>query len=422
MRFAVHRPGIPAASPRSHGVPRRDVPGRIHVSVGDVSAGGAPEDGLALARLRVHLPARRAPLARESGTDPLHPAGCLVLQATHQYAPPRRQDAPVQGRLLTDVPTRIIPRPPRGLGHAADPEVFDPDQVKPPGDIRAGFLGPVLASVRLASAQPPDGDFYPIATFRATSSPGQLALQSLQPSGFPSGQNRRAQQLTRRQSRRYGHASINTYDFAAIRCRNCSGDHGEGDMPSACSIQRHPEGFNPRRHGTGPAEPHPSCLGYPDFTGFSVEPPHMLRLHCDDAEPLVPPGLPPRRPPGRVAWIEESAHCLSEVPKRLLLHHLGPCGQPRMLGAGSGELSALLRVSGRACPSRAPVLVLLNSQIPYVPSVAAVVSQHALLGERGKQSVPTHTNTLSTATDIFGEVKRRAPSNLRAQVSTSRAR
>jgi hypothetical protein len=176
------------------------------------------------------------------------------------------------------------------------------------------------------------------------------------------------------------------------------------------------------RHGTGPAEPHPSCLGYPDFTDFSVEPPHMLRLHCDDAEPLVPPGLPPRRPPGRVARIKESAHCLSEVPKRLLLHHLGPCGQPRMLGAGGGELSALLRVSGRACPSRSPVLMLLNSQIPDIPSVAAVVLQHALLGTRGKQSVPTHTNTLSTATDIFGEVKRRAPSNLRAQVSTSQAR
>ena len=33
VRFAVHRPGSPVASPRSHGVPRRDVLGRVHISI-----------------------------------------------------------------------------------------------------------------------------------------------------------------------------------------------------------------------------------------------------------------------------------------------------------------------------------------------------------------------------------------------------
>ncbi len=33
MRFAVHGPGCPVASPRSHGVPRRDVLSRVHVRV-----------------------------------------------------------------------------------------------------------------------------------------------------------------------------------------------------------------------------------------------------------------------------------------------------------------------------------------------------------------------------------------------------
>ena len=51
LRFAVHGPGIPDASPRSHGVSRRDVLGRVHVSVAGVSAGGAPEDGLTLTRV-----------------------------------------------------------------------------------------------------------------------------------------------------------------------------------------------------------------------------------------------------------------------------------------------------------------------------------------------------------------------------------
>ena len=80
MRFAVHRPGCPVASPRSHGVPRRDVDGRVHISVAGKTAGRAYEARLALARVRIHVPARRAPLARERGSDLLHPAGRLVLQ------------------------------------------------------------------------------------------------------------------------------------------------------------------------------------------------------------------------------------------------------------------------------------------------------------------------------------------------------
>jgi len=59
VRFAVHGPGYPVASPRSHGVPRRDVPGRVHISVAGETAGSAPEHGLTLTRVPVHLPARR---------------------------------------------------------------------------------------------------------------------------------------------------------------------------------------------------------------------------------------------------------------------------------------------------------------------------------------------------------------------------
>src|ERR1700690_4090336 len=67
--FAVHWPANPVPSPRSHGVPRRDVDGRVHVSVAGETAGSAPEHGLALTRSPVHQPARRAPLARQRGTD-----------------------------------------------------------------------------------------------------------------------------------------------------------------------------------------------------------------------------------------------------------------------------------------------------------------------------------------------------------------
>ena len=142
LKFAVHSPRHPRASPRSHGVPRRDVPSRVHIGVTGVSAGGAPEDGLALARLRVHLPARRAALARERGFDTLHSAGSLLLQAVHQQAPPGSQDLPVEPGLLTDIAPRMLARACRGSGHLPDLEVFDADHVELAGDVCAGLSPP----------------------------------------------------------------------------------------------------------------------------------------------------------------------------------------------------------------------------------------------------------------------------------------
>jgi hypothetical protein len=131
VRFAVHGPGNPVASPRSHGVPRRDVPGRVHIRVASVSAGGAPEDGLARTRLRVHPPARRAPLAGERRRYLLDSAGCLLFQTPDQQTPLRPQDAPVESSLLADVPARVLPRAFRRSGHIPDLEVFHRDHVKP---------------------------------------------------------------------------------------------------------------------------------------------------------------------------------------------------------------------------------------------------------------------------------------------------
>jgi hypothetical protein len=65
--------------------------------------------------------------------------------------------------------------------------------------------------------------------------------------------------------------------------------------------------------------------------------------------------------------------------------------------------------------------VLLDGQVPYVPGVRAVVLQHRLLGGRGEQPVPRHTNTVANTTDIFREVKRRFFLGLKADVSTSRS-
>jgi len=115
LRFAVRRPGSPVASPRSHGVPRRDVPGRVHIRVAGVIAGGAPEACLALARLPVHLPAGAGQVRGglfhpvlagvclagfEPGDGPPHSctaigsprgAGEPALEAAHPALPPRAQ-------------------------------------------------------------------------------------------------------------------------------------------------------------------------------------------------------------------------------------------------------------------------------------------------------------------------------------------
>jgi hypothetical protein len=77
MRFAVHRPGCPVASPRSHGVPRRDVDGRVHVRVAGETAGGAPEDGLALTRVPMSLdtgPSDVLVMAANPGLERVAPA------------------------------------------------------------------------------------------------------------------------------------------------------------------------------------------------------------------------------------------------------------------------------------------------------------------------------------------------------------
>jgi hypothetical protein len=145
-----------------------------------------------------------------------------------------------------------------------------------------------------------------------------------------------------------------------------------------------------------------------------------LPAAAHDPESLIPAGLAPRRPPGRVARVEERRHRPGVVAQRLLLDRLGARRQPRVPGSGGGELPALLPVAGSARPAGVPVGVLLDGQVPDVPGVPAVVPQHGLLGGGGEQPVPGHANTLSDGTDISGEVTRRFLPGLKAGVSTLR--
>jgi hypothetical protein len=139
----------------------------------------------------------------------------------------------------------------------------------------------------------------------------------------------------------------------------------------------------------------------------------MPRLHGDDPESIVPASFPPCRP--AMGTGEEIRHGLGEVPQRLLLHHLGACGQPGMLFPYGGELTALLKVTWRTRPAPAPVRMLLHSQVPHEPGMCAVVPQRAFLSGRGDQPVSGHTNTLANTYDISGRRERCSKLGLKAE-------
>ena len=116
------------------------------------------------------------------------------------------------------------------------------------------------------------------------------------------------------------HASVRTYPVSPGRTSRLAAPDGtSGIVPTRPSVSApHPRG------ATGGAHP-------------------IAARASDDPESLVPAGLAPGRPPGRIARVEERGPRVVEVPQGLLLHRLGPRGQPCMLGPCLGELAALFR-------------------------------------------------------------------------------
>ena len=189
MRFAVHWPGYPVASPRSHGVPRRDVPGRVHVSVAGKTAGYATEDGLALARLRISVPARRAALAREMRLDFLDPSRSLVLQSAHQKTPSGSEDFPVQASFSPYIAAGLLRSSLSRADHARDVQILNADHIELASQPGARFLRPVFAPVRFSDVQPGDRVLHSRTSIRAAFRPGQLPLQAKQALTFLTDQD-----------------------------------------------------------------------------------------------------------------------------------------------------------------------------------------------------------------------------------------
>jgi hypothetical protein len=230
-------------------------------------------------------------------------------------------------------------------------------------------------------------------------------------------QARDVQQVPGRQSRGDYDAPVDSDDLPVSRCRHRCRDRREDKVPAPGAIKGDTVGRYARRYGAGPAKSDPPRLGDTHFSDVAGQATDVAGLDGDDPESLVPAGLSPGRPSGRVSWVEERGHCLSEIPQGLLLHHLGAFRQPVVLGAGSGELTTLLQVARGGRTAGTPVGVLLDSEIPYVSGVGAVIPQDCLLGRRRGQPVSRHANTVSTDSDIPREVTRRCLSGLKVRVS-----
>ena len=130
------------------------------------------------------------------------------------------------------------------------------------------FSDPVLAPVLPTGLQPSDGKPHLLATVGALLGACESAFQPPQPLSFSPVQAGGVQQLTRRQGRGYGDPPVNADHRGRAGCRDHLGNSGERDMPAPYAIAGHPIRLFVGRCRAGPAEPYPTGLRNPDFTGF----------------------------------------------------------------------------------------------------------------------------------------------------------
>ena len=308
MRFAFHRPGFPLAfhalsrrapprccRPRSRQRGRR-CPQAVHSEV-----------GLALARLPVHLPARRAPLARVMrGSSP----------------PPGRAPSPPAGAPTAPTPTARMPR-----FSPAFARTLRPGFSRVPRADRVMFVI-FRSSTRISSnrrarsvevfstqslrrsvsraALPGHRLLGPPATLRAPPGAGQLALQpprplrsgAVRPGWCSSSPSTPPRDTTTPRSM----PTAWPLPGAGIG----SGIAGERDMPAPGPVPASPGRTSRPAHVPGPPEPHPPGLRHPHLrrpSGSAGERPIAARAAPRSGTPHPAPALRhvgrPARFPGR---------------------------------------------------------------------------------------------------------------------------
>jgi hypothetical protein len=398
LRFAVHWPGNPVASPRFHSVPRRDITCRVNVSVTGETAGHTSEEGLALAALRCDVPARRATLARVRGWYSFDPSWGLVLKPLYEPTPARPKNSSVQASFLADIPAWRFWSPLRRPGHAPDVKVLDTNHIEPACQISAGLLAPVLPSRRIAGFRACNCRLDFAAPLRPTFRLSELPLHPAQLRHLTGSQSRAVQEFARRQRSRHGDAQIHADNLSLTGAENRGWSSGKRDMPAAHVVTRYPVRLHTLRNLASPPEPNPPRLRDLDLCPVPVQAAHIARTNGDNPKSLITPLLTPRRTPVRPR--KEILHGLVEITKRLLLDHLAALAQPRAFGSSGGELSALFKIARCRPPTRTPPGMLLDRQVPHKPGIPAMPQKSALLLRSRDKAITRHTNIL---TDTGGD-------------------
>ena len=397
MRFTIRRPASAEVSPCCHRPSGGDVACGVDVGIATSSrAGFALEHRLALAVSGSDMPARRASLRRVRGRDLFDPTASLVLQTRSEHTPSASADTTIEGTLLGNPLAWFLYGAARTTGHRPHIQGFDANGVEAPCDVGGGLLDPVLAPIGLMRFQLRDRQLRAGSPIGAALGAGEPLLQDLQPLGLTTAQAWSMQQFAGRQCHRYDHSAIDTHHAALTRTSNGLRRVGVRDVPTAGSIAGDPVGLHPRGNRAREPKAHPTDFGYPHPTEPAVHTLDVVGFDPDLPKPLVHTGFAPRRTTVRPG--EEVAHRLSEVPQCLLLHCLTPGARPAEHRTRPGQLRALLVVAGRTAPRR-PVPLLLDSQVPHIPRVAAVLGQRSLLLGSRKQPVTRHPRNLTPTTD-----------------------
>jgi hypothetical protein len=393
LRFAVRRPGSPEASPRSHGVPRRDVPSRVHVSVADIIAGDAAEEGLALTALRSDVPARRATLACVPRRYFLYPAGGLILQTADQQTPTRPVDSTVQASFRRDIPARCSHGALGRSDHGPDVQIFYADHIESARDVCRGLLHPVHATVSFACFQLRDRGLGLPAPVRSPLRPNQPHLKPPQPVLLATGQPRSAKHLASGQSRGDRYTPVDADFPAGSRSVDRIRDAGERDVPAARAVAVDPERLHVVWDTPGPSEPDPASFGDAHRANVAAQSADIAGLEMHYPEPFVPPGLAPRG--SAVGSGEEVPHSLVVVADRLLLDDHAAVAKPRVVRSRLGKLSAPSGETRHRLSSRTPPRLLLDAEIPYISGMCTVPQQYALLFGSRLKTIPGHANIIS---------------------------
>ena len=336
----------------------------------------------------------------------------LFSSPADQQAPRAGEDRPVEPGFLPDVLAGCADCPLGRAGHIPNSQIFDADHVKPPGKVGGSLLSPVTAPVTLAGSQLRDGQSDVSAAIGTVLRPGHAPLQPQQPLPFALTQFGCAEEFAGQQRCGDGHAAVDNYDVPCSRRVDRWWDSGEGDMPSPGRITSHPAGLHVLWYRAGPAERDQAHLRYPHLPCVPRRPANVTGFEVDNAESLITPGLPPRRPlvgPGEVV-----RHSLGVILKRLLLDDHRSSRQPRIVRAGFGELSAAPGKRWHSAATGPVVRFLFHAQVPHEPGVGAMFQQGLLLGRSWPKPIPGHGNTLEVRYDISRPERGRVPQTIRA--------